>query len=289
MIGVEDDHLGCAARLPARLDDARKRVVALHERNRSRRGAAAGEELLGRADGREIGARSRSELEEHAFGAGERQDGIHRVLHRVDEARGALRRFFETAVEPDRAVEGGLLIHEDVLEVVAERLQILVAREVLVLAAPRRDRVDHAADQLLDAVLPLRRADLTAKIFRDDDVGGLLRPGLRNLDIALLEDQLSALVANQRRAKLPLDFIERIDARLGKEAGEDQTCRRLLPGLDRLRPRQARSRMGSTRFDRLLAGTGGLIGCAFLHLQLRLLTDRTPAPGCNLTRFQFLM
>ena len=41
---------------------------------------------------------------------------------------------------------------------------------------PHRDRVDDAADQLLDAALPLGRANLPAEIFRDDDVGRLLRP-----------------------------------------------------------------------------------------------------------------
>ena len=51
-------------------------------------------------------------------------------------------------------------------------------REVVLLAPPPRDGVDDAADQLLDAALALRRADLPAEIFRDDDVGGLLRPGL---------------------------------------------------------------------------------------------------------------
>src|SRR5207248_1564390 len=33
----------------------------------------------------------RSPLEEHAFGLGEREDGIERVLHRIDKAGGALR------------------------------------------------------------------------------------------------------------------------------------------------------------------------------------------------------
>src|SRR6185436_6428818 len=122
------------------------------------------------------------------------------------------RRGLEAAVEPDRAVERRLLVDEDVLEIVAERLQIVVAGEVLVGARPRRDRVDDAADELLDAAFALRRTDLAAEIFRDDDVGRLLRPGLRNLDVALLEDDVAALVADQRRAGFPLDFVERIDA-----------------------------------------------------------------------------
>ena len=70
------------------------------------------------------------------FGPRQRQDRVHRVLHRVDEAGRALRRLLEAAVEPDGAVERRLLIHEDVLQVVAERLQILFGREVLLFAAP---------------------------------------------------------------------------------------------------------------------------------------------------------
>ena len=44
----------------------------------------------------------------------------------------------EADVEPHRAVERGLLIDEQVLQVVAERLQVVFAREVLLLARPRR-------------------------------------------------------------------------------------------------------------------------------------------------------
>jgi hypothetical protein len=54
-----------------------------------------------------------------------------------------------------------------VLQVVAERLQIFFSREALVVAAPLRDRVDDAADELLDAALTLGRPDLPAEI-RDD-------------------------------------------------------------------------------------------------------------------------
>ena len=51
MPGVEDDHLGRAAGLAARLDDAGEGVIALHEGDGARGGAAAGHLLLGRADG----------------------------------------------------------------------------------------------------------------------------------------------------------------------------------------------------------------------------------------------
>src|SRR5205823_7319020 len=69
----------------------------------------------------------------------------------------------------------------DALPIFAEGLQVVVAREVFVRAAPFGDRAHDAADQLLDAALARRHPDLPAEILRHDDVGGLLRPGFRNL------------------------------------------------------------------------------------------------------------
>src|SRR5204863_4746455 len=86
-------------------------------------------------------------------------------------------------------------------------------------------RIDDAADELLDAVLTLGRSDLPAEIFRDDDVRRLLRPEFGNLDVALLEHQLTALVADERRAELPFHLVERIDTRFGEKSGERQPGR----------------------------------------------------------------
>ena len=72
---------------------------------------------------------------------------------------------------------------------------------------PLRDGVDDAADQLLDAALTLRRPHLAAEVLRHDDVGGLLRPRLGDLDVALLEDHLAALVRDHRGAELPFDLV----------------------------------------------------------------------------------
>ena len=73
VLGVEDDHLRGAARLAARLDHAGERVEALHERDRAGRGAAAGEQLLRRANRREVAAGAGAELEQHALGLGQRR------------------------------------------------------------------------------------------------------------------------------------------------------------------------------------------------------------------------
>ena len=126
----------------------------------------------------------------------------------------------ETAVEPHRAVEGAVLAHEQVLQIVAECLDVCLGGEVVLLAPPRRDRGDHAADQLLHRPLASGRADLPAEVFRDDDVGGLLRPGLRDLDVTLLEHDLTAFVADHGGAELPLHVIERVNARAAEIARE---------------------------------------------------------------------
>ena len=85
------------------------------------------------------------------------EDRFHRVLHGVDEAGRTLRRLLEAAVEPHRTVERPLLIDEQMLQVVAEGLQVVLRREVLFLAGPLGDGVDHAPDELLHRVLALRR------------------------------------------------------------------------------------------------------------------------------------
>ena len=56
VVNVEDDHLGGAARLAARLDDAGEGVKAFHEAERTAGGAAATQAFGGRTQRRKIGA-----------------------------------------------------------------------------------------------------------------------------------------------------------------------------------------------------------------------------------------
>src|SRR5262249_14153427 len=66
-----------------------------------------------------------------------------------------------------------------------------------------------AADHLLDGALALGRAELAAEVLLRDDVGRVLRPALRELDVALLERDAVAM-ADTGVAQLPLDCVERV-------------------------------------------------------------------------------
>src|SRR6185312_1824310 len=91
MFDIEDDHLGGAASLAARFDDAGEGVETFHEAERTAGGAAAAKAFGLRAQRRKIGAGARSPLEQHAFGLSQGEDGVERVLYGVDEASRALR------------------------------------------------------------------------------------------------------------------------------------------------------------------------------------------------------
>ncbi len=84
--------------------------------------------------------------------------------------------------------------------------------EVALGPPPAAEGAHHPSDQLPDAALALVRAERPAEILGGHDVGGGLRPGLRDLDPLLLEDDLPLLIADDRVAGLPLDLVERIDA-----------------------------------------------------------------------------
>ena len=147
VVDVEDDHLGGAAGLAAGLDDPGEGVEAAHEAEGAGGGAAAGEGLHGAADAREVGAGAGAPLEEHAFGLGEGEDGVERILDGVDEAGGALGlgvagdgeldgagvgvpvpvlgvgvgvEAVAADVEPDGRVEGDLLVEQEVGELGVE-------------------------------------------------------------------------------------------------------------------------------------------------------------------------
>ena len=120
-------------------------------------------------------------------------------------------------VEPHRRVERGALGDEEVLQLVAEGGALLLVDEVAVLHAPRRDRVGDAVDHLAQRGLALLGAEGAAEVLLGDDVGGVLRPGDRELDVGLQEGVGAVLpVRDPRLAAFPLERVVRVDARFGE-------------------------------------------------------------------------
>ena len=99
----------------------------------------------------------------------------------------ALRLGLDPDVEPDRGVEGGLLVDQQVGQLGLERLGVVVGGEVAVLGAPAGDRTGDPVHHLAYRVLTLRGAEGAAEVLLGDDVGGVLRPGGGELEVALLE------------------------------------------------------------------------------------------------------
>src|SRR5439155_14487382 len=202
-------------------------VIALHEGDRAGGRAAAGHLFPGASDGRQVGARARTELEEHGLRLGEVHDRAHVVLDRVDEAGAALRPGLDADVEPDRRIERHLLVAQEMGQLRLEGAQVLVRGEIALRLRPAGDRVDDPVDELADARLALRRPDVAAEVLADHDVGGELRPGAGDLDVLLLEDRLARLVADAGRPDLPVDLVVRMDTRPGPAPFEGQAMRAL--------------------------------------------------------------
>jgi len=114
-------------------------------------------------------------------------------------------------------------VHEQVLEIVAERGQRGLGGEVFLLLRPLGNRVDDAADQLLDRAFALGGPDVAPEIFRDNDIGRLLRPGLRHFHAALFEYNGALFVANDGVAQFPFDLVEGIGAGGREESRELET------------------------------------------------------------------
>src|SRR5262249_45234348 len=155
-----------------------------HERHWPGGGSAASEALLRRAQAGEGDARARAAFENDPLLAGPVEDRIPPVLDREEEAPPALRRRLHPPVEPDRAVEGGFLLEEEVGELVGERVAVIRGGEVALRLAPFGERADHPADQLAHAPLTRRRAERTTEVLRHHDIGRELRPRLRHLNVA---------------------------------------------------------------------------------------------------------
>ena len=110
--------------------------------------------------------------------------------HGEDEAGAALRLLLEADVEPDGRVERRHLVQQDVGQLGLEGVPVLGRGEVAALATPVGDRARDARDHLLDRALARRRVQLSAEVLLGDDVGRVLRPRRRELDVRLVERDL---------------------------------------------------------------------------------------------------
>ena len=182
------------------------------------------ERLHRAADLREVDPRAGAALEDDPLLGVPVEDRLHRVLDREDEAGRALlvAVLAPPDVEPHRAVEGRLLVEQDVGQLGLEGVGVLVGGEVAALAPPGGDPPGDAGDHLLDGALALRRAEPAAEVLLGDDVGRVLRPALRELDPALLERGALG-IADHRVAELPLDLVEGVDAGGGEAALDRQS------------------------------------------------------------------
>src|SRR5438552_8528713 len=105
-------------------------------------------------------------------------------------------------------------------ELVMKDRAVLFAGEVAALASPLGDGRRDAADQLAHAGFTFRSALFAVEILRGDDVCGRHGPGLRYLDVLLLEDDFTRLARNRGRPVLPFHRVIRRDAFPGEIAPE---------------------------------------------------------------------
>ncbi len=187
-----------------------------------------------RADLRQVDTGTGAALEDDALLAVPVEDRAHLVVDRQDEAGARLLRdVLDADVEPHRAVERGALRDEDVLQLVAEGLGLVLVGEVVALAAPLDDRVDDPVDHLAQRVLALGRAERAAEVLLGDDVGGVDRPGRGELDVELLERDRAVLpVGDPCVTALPHDLVVRVDTRRGEEPSKAQRPDAVRPVAD---------------------------------------------------------
>src|SRR5262249_32979394 len=88
--------------------------------------------------------------------------------------------------------------------------------------APIRNSPANAMNELAHRGLPLGSTLLTVEIFRDHHLGSQQRPGLRHLDIFLLENDIPGVVGDFSGAPLPFDLIEGFELRATEDSLKGQ-------------------------------------------------------------------
>ena len=132
-------------------------------------------------------------------------------------------------VEPHRRIKRRFLLHQDVHQLVVERIAVFAGGEIALLPAPVADGLSHALNQLANAGLALWRARLITnqrpmQIFAGHNIDGGHRPVFGRLNITLLKNAVALGVSNAGRAQLPLHFV------IGRNAGPREIARKFQPG-----------------------------------------------------------
>ena len=118
---------------------------------------------------------------------------------------------------------------DQVLELGVEGLGLGLVDEVAVLGAPGGDGVDHPVGHLAQRALPLGRAQRPPEVLLGHDVGGVLRPSHRELDVELLEGHRAVTeVRDSGISALPEDLVVGVHAGPGEVAADADA--RLLGG-----------------------------------------------------------
>ena len=110
-----------------------------------------------------------------------------------------------------------MLIDAEPGEFVVEGFAVGLA-EVAILDAPIGDGAGDAVDELADGGFALAGVLFAVKIFRDDDLGGELRPRLGYLDVFLLEDHLAGIIGDFGGATVPFELVEGLDLGAAEDA-----------------------------------------------------------------------
>jgi len=124
---------------------------------------------------------------------------------------------FHAHIEPDRAVEGGLLVDQQVGEFPFKDPGIMGGGEVSRLLAPAGDGFGHPVDQGFDAGFGLGGILVGMKILGGDDIERGLAPEIRGFDIFALKNDLTLVVGDGSASRLPDQRVVRVHTGLGEE------------------------------------------------------------------------
>ena len=136
----------------------------------------------------------------------------------------------EPDVEPDRAVEGAVLIGAKPGQFVVEDFGCFRVGEITVGEAAIGDRAGDAMDQLPNggfATAFMRVGavgDVAVEVFGNRDFGCERAPVFWDLDFFLFENNLAAVVGDLRRPALPFQLLKRRHRRVAKDALKTQAA-----------------------------------------------------------------